>query len=174
MAPRVGTDPTVSAGSTDAAAPDSTASQPAVARTSASCRPIVPQPEFVPPAPYPSTPTPVYRKAWYGTERLWTVLDTTGERWETVPNSEAGFGEKTFWWSTDWDSATDLRPAITVTGRQLNGDGMFMTDGRGTNASFDLGTAMLVGVEVPNLGCWELTARYRDASLTIVVEVVGG
>ena len=88
--------------------------------------------------------------------------------------SEAGFGQKTFWWSTEWDSSVDFQPAITVTGRQLDGDGRFSTDGRGTNASFDLGTAMLVGVDIPALGCWELTARYRDATLTITVEVVAG
>ena len=74
-----------------------------------------------------------------------------------------------FWWSTAWDPRRELQPAITVSGRRLDGDGTFTTGGRGTNASFDLGTSMLVGVDVPALGCWELTA-----SLTIVVEVVAG
>jgi hypothetical protein len=160
-------------GSTGVATPLPTASA-AVAGTSGPCRMTLPVPAFVPPQPYPPVPPPVYTSGWYGDTHLWTMLDVKGETWASLPSSEAGFGQKTFWWSTDWDSRIDFQPAITVTGRQLDGDGRFSTDGRGTNASFDLGTAMLVGVDVPTLGCWELTARYRDASLTIVVEAVAG
>ncbi|GIU91454.1 MAG: hypothetical protein KatS3mg011_0360 [Acidimicrobiia bacterium] len=35
----------------------------------------------------------------------------------------------------------------------------------------------LVGLEIPQPGCWEITATYRDATLTYVVRVespVGG
>ena len=31
------------------------------------------------------------------------------------------------------------------------------------------GEAMLVGIEFPTAGCWQLTAEYRDAVLSYVV-----
>lgn len=39
----------------------------------------------------------------------------------------------------------------------------------GTNAIADFGSAMLVGVEFPFAGCWQVTGNYRDASLTYVL-----
>lgn len=59
-------------------------------------------------------------------------------------------------------------PAITVVGTRLDGPGTF-TAGPGTNASADFGEAMLVGVEIPTAGCWQITASYRDAVLSYVV-----
>jgi len=63
-----------------------------------------------------------------------------------------------------------FEPTIIVTGRRLDGPGAF-TFGPGTNASADFGTAMLVGIDIPSYGCWELTARYRLATLSYVVAV---
>jgi hypothetical protein len=61
---------------------------------------------------------------------------------------------------------------ITVVGTRLDALGTF-TVGPGTNASADFGTAMLVGITVPEPGCWRLTGNYLDASLSIVVLVEG-
>ena len=40
----------------------------------------------------------------------------------------------------------------------------------GTHALANFAAAMLVGVELPSSGCWEVTANYKGASLTLVVE----
>jgi hypothetical protein len=32
---------------------------------------------------------------------------------------------------------------------------------------------MLVGIEIPTAGCWQITGQYRDASLSYVVRVEG-
>jgi hypothetical protein len=43
---------------------------------------------------------------------------------------------------------------------------------RATNAfAEDIQSAMLVGVDFPALGCWEITGRYADAQLRFVVWV---
>jgi hypothetical protein len=144
---------------------------PTAGSTSSNCAVTRPVPAFAPPPPYPPSPPPIYTRDWYGDAHLWTLLHTDGETWASLPKSDAGFGQKTFWWSTDWDPMTEPEPAITVTGRQLDGERTFSTSGHGTNASFDLGTAMLVGVDVPTTGCWELTAHFRGASLSLVVVV---
>jgi hypothetical protein len=134
------------------------------------CVPTRPQPAYVP-AHAPETPPAQYRASWYGTAHLWTMLGNGGEVWAGWVRAQPPvLPQKTFWWSDDWATARELQPAITVTGRRLDGDGSF-TFGPGTNASADFGTAMLVGIDIPSFGCWEITARYRQSSLSYVVEV---
>ena len=136
------------------------------------CAVTRPTATFVPPDPYPAVPPAAYGSAWYGTADLWAMLAVDGEVWTPDPAQPLPFTQKTFWWSADWDPATEYTPAITVTGTRLDGQGSF-SHGPGTNARADFGAAMLVGVEVPSEGCWRLTARYREAELSYVVWVGG-
>jgi hypothetical protein len=123
-------------------------------------------PDFSPPAGIPALPA----HAWYGTARLYTMLDQDGERWLDLPHGDRGYTQKTFWWREGYRIDREPRPEIYVTGRRLDGPGS-LGFGPGTNASTEHGAAMLVGVDVPEAGCWELTARYGRDSLTIVVWV---
>jgi hypothetical protein len=131
-----------------------------------------PEPAFRAPRPYPETPPAYYQAAWYGTAHLWTMLDRDGELWHDLPEDSSGFSQKTFWWSIDWPFRTEPEPAITVTGQRLDDPGSFRFGDPGTNASADFGTAMLVGVEVPTAGCWQITGTYRGASLSFVAIVL--
>jgi len=131
-----------------------------------------PEPPFVPPKPDLRTPPAYYEGAWYGTRHLWTMLHDGGEVWGPwLFAAPPGLPQKTFWWSADWVPDSEPMPAITVTGRRLDAGGSFRY-GPGTNATADFGTAMLVGIDVPDYGCWKITARYRDATLSYVVDVV--
>ena len=58
-------------------------------------------------------------------------------------------------------------------GRQLDGPGRFTSPAHGTNAGADFGSAMLMGIDVPTAGCWQITATYRKASLSYVAWVSG-
>jgi hypothetical protein len=139
-----------------------------------SCPVTVPDPPFVPPKGFVARPPANYGAAWYGNAHLWTMLDKRGERWHDLPVDGDGYGQKTFWWSADWPVADELEPEIRVTGRRLDGNAPPLTAMfPGTNASADFGAAMLVGIGIPTAGCWELTARYRAASLPVVVWVAG-
>ena len=131
-----------------------------------------PNPPLVPPSPYLASPPATYGSAWFGSAALWTMLDDEGEVWTKLPKGPDGFGQKTFWWSADWRPGDEPEPAITVTGTRLDGRGMFSSGG-GTNAGADFGVAMLVGVEIPTAGCWQITGTYRAASLSYVVRVEG-
>ena len=156
------------------AAPDSRPTPSTVgAMVPESCRVTVPTAPFTPPAPAPEEPPAHYDAAWYGSPALWTMLHREGETWPGLPLDPGGLGQKTFWWSALWDHTRDFRPAISVGGRRLDAPGEFATTGRGTNASADFGTAMLIGVTIPAAGCWELTGTYRDSSLSFVVWVPG-
>jgi hypothetical protein len=138
--------------------------------TSVACDSTRPDPVFRAPRPAPAEPPAYYHASWYGSAHLWTMLDTDGRSWRGLPQSAAGLTQKTFWWSADWAPGDEPEPAITVTGRRLDGHGSF-SFGPGTNASADFGTAMLVGVDVPTTGCWEITGRYRTSTLSFIVSV---
>lgn len=141
------------------------------------CEVTRPQPVFVPPGPdipegrFLATPPDYYESDWYGSARLWTMLHREGEVWGPWVRLDDGLPMKTFWWSADWVPQDELEPAITVVGRRLDAPGTFRF-GPGTNAAADFGAAMLVGIDLPTYGCWQITARYRDASLSYVVSVV--
>ena len=74
--------------------------------------------------------------------------------------------------------ATPLRPPTTPAAEPAQSwpattarPGTF-TAGPATNAARDdFGEAMLVGVEIPSPGCWQITASYGDAILSYVVSV---
>jgi hypothetical protein len=132
-----------------------------------------PDKPFVPPKPFPATPPGYYEATWYGSAHLWTMINDGGEIWGPwLFASPPGLPQKTFWWSADWVPREELEPAITVVGRRLDAPGSFSYGNPGTNATADFGTAMLVGIDIPAYGCWELTARYREASLSYVVSVI--
>jgi len=134
------------------------------------CDVTLPAPVLVPPPPAPASPPGYYGSDWFGSPSLWTMIERDGEIWKqsSLPHGPEGLTQKTFWWSVDWRPDSEPQPAVTVVGRRLDGSGDFRY-GDGTNASADFGTAMLVGVEFPSPGCWELTGRYRDAELRYVV-----
>lgn len=125
-----------------------------------------PDPPFVP-SKGPKQPADYEKAFWYGSDELWTMPTADGT-WRLVPGDDGWYGQKTFWWSVDF---AERVPAITVTGRRLDGSAARIRTDTPTNASADFGTAMLVGVELPSPGCWELTATYRDHSVRYVVYV---
>jgi hypothetical protein len=133
------------------------------------CAVTRPEPAFVAPSPYPAEAPPLYESSWYGSDALWTMLRRDGEVW---PPSAIGSGQKTFWWSVDWSGMRDdSKPQLSVVGTQLDGQGTF-TAGPATNAGrADFGEAMLVGMEIPTAGCWQITASYGEATISYVVLV---
>ena len=135
------------------------------------CSVTIPSPPFVAPAPYPAFP-PDEGRAWVGTPELWTMVDRNGEV-ENEGDVSFPIGLKTFWWSSNWGGmAAEPQPALTVVATRLDAYGS-VTTGDATNAaSASLGgQAMLVGIELPSSGCWQLTGKYRGAELSYVVLV---
>jgi hypothetical protein len=135
----------------------------------AECAVTLPSPAFSALTPYPSSP-PNRDEAWFGTRDLWTKLKIGGEVWD-ASNTSFPVAIKTFWWSANWPGMRDVPvPAITVTATRLDGPGSVTTHDATNAAADDLGgEAMLVGIEFPAPGCWQLTAQYQDAVLSYVV-----
>jgi hypothetical protein len=129
-----------------------------------------PDTPFIAPAPNePSAPWPGY--FWYGTNSLWTALRDDGT-WAELPQDSHGYGQKQMWWREGYVWTEEPEPDLTVTGRRLDGDAPPIEALDATNAyAEDIQSAMLTGVNVPTLGCWEITGHYGGADLTFVVRV---
>lgn len=127
-----------------------------------------PKPSFIPPAPYHRyAPSP--GEFWYGTDSLWTALPRTGV-WSALPHNPEGYTQKVFWWRKGYSRKDEPEPQLSVTGRRLDGPAPPLNVSKATNAfAEDIQSAMLVGVDFPTLGCWEISSRYADAELGFVV-----
>jgi len=121
---------------------------------------IPPQPGLAVPPTYPAQP-PI--GIWYGSAELWTVLQPDGSYLLTLG----------VWWSARFAGGRlEERPNIVVTWRRLDAAAEPIVSERGTNAfSADSGNFMIAGIDPPNDGCWEVTANYKGASLSYVVEI---
>jgi hypothetical protein len=138
---------------------------------------VPPQPGFVPPEPYP--PEPPLEQVWYGSPELWTLLDSGPAVWQGLPVGEDGHvGDKTLWFSETFSTAAGEDFSgdadITLTAVHLDGSARTVVQ-RGGVPSFNRGIKnfMLVGLTVPEPGCWEVTATYRGAELSYVFLVKG-
>lgn len=142
--------------------------------------------DFVPPADCPVTlsgentfkaPQPYSMNApwpgifWFGTDHLWTALQTNGV-WSDLPHTPDGYSQKIMWWSSMFVLRDEPEPALIVFGRRLDGEALQFEADHATNAfAEDIGNAMLTGVSIPSEGCWEITGQYKKTGLTFVVWV---
>ncbi len=127
-------------------------------------------PPFEPPLPYPPQ-APWAGEFWHGTAELWTALPESGI-WSGLPFGPGGYTQKLFWWRPGYEASQEPEPALEVAGRRLGDSRQAFTAGPATNASAeDIQTAMLVGIEIPAAGCWEITGRYQNSEVIFVVLV---
>jgi hypothetical protein len=128
-----------------------------------------PEPRFTPPPSYPKYPAA--GEFWYGTDALWTAVPGNGV-WSGLPHNPEGYTQKVFWWREGYSWTDEPEPQLIVTGQRLDEPAPPLNVSRTTNAfAPDIGSAMLVGVNFPTLGCWEIAGRYADAELSFVIEV---
>jgi hypothetical protein len=146
------------------------ASSEPVASEPTGCSVTRPDPAFVAPSPYPAAAPPLYASEWFGSEALWTMIVRDGAVWR-FPRGPDSLDVKTFWWSSEWPADDEPTPAITVVGTRLDGPGTFTAEPATNAHRDDFGQAMLVGMEIPTPGCWQITATYGDAVLSYVVLV---
>ena len=116
---------------------------------------------FPAPEPWPAE-YPHEGMVWYGTENLWTALAVNGDHG----------GRKSVWWSANFPGGIDEeQPVVSVTWTRLDTDDGTQVDNGGlaTNAYIsDEGWFMIAGIDPSELGCWEVTATYKGASLSYV------
>ena len=141
-----------------------------VAAPATTCR--VTQPPNRPFEPPGSLVTGFEGLFWHGNDSLWTQLPLDGV-WRGLPYSESGYMQKIFFSSEGYDWREEPQPALTVSGRRVGGAGESFEEREATNGFHpDVGSFMLVGVDIPTAGCWEITGHYQGHDLSFVVLVV--
>jgi hypothetical protein len=73
------------------------------------------------------------------------------------------------WWRQGYDYRTEPKPRLKVTGKRLDAPAPPLM-AEANNVAGPL-PSMMVGMNFPTLGCWEITGRYADDELTFVVWV---
>lgn len=129
---------------------------------------------FVPPSPYPAKP-PDPGHFWFGTEKLWTMLPADGT-WLGLPHyrpTDSAYRQKIFWWRKGYYWRAEPNPRLTVTGRRLDAPAPPLQAKRASNGyrAEDLKSFMVVAIDIPTLGCWEITGDYEGHELSFVVWV---
>ena len=136
------------------------------------CPLTVPQnPAFVPPAPY-DTLNSFKDYFWFGSNSLWTTVPQNGI-WEGLPfNPSAGYTQKVLWWRDGYVWTDEPEPNLIVTGERLDAKAPPLRASKATNAyAGDIGSAILVGVDILTAGCWKITGQYNNSELSFVVWV---
>lgn len=125
---------------------------------------------FTPLSEAPEGPPSVYDEVWYGTPQLWTMINPQGE----VNSKRWLDGDTTFWWSENY--SPEDPGEITVTAQHLDGTAPTVQvseqAGSGFNPFMLMSTdesVTMIGIELPEPGCWELTAEYKGSTLSYVI-----
>jgi hypothetical protein len=125
---------------------------------------------FVPPSPYSSETNP--NDFWYGTDELWTSLPITGT-WKGLSHytqTDPSYVQKMSWSRQGYDWRTEPWPNLKITGRRLDSPAPPLAADHATNGWIHRDQPyMVVAVNFPTLGCWEVTGRYENQELTFVV-----
>lgn len=137
------------------------------------CRVTQPtDPPFLPPKPYSQNFDP--QSFWFGTDELWTYLPADGT-WRGLPHytpDDPTYRQKLFFWSKDFNAHIEPRPNLLITGKRLDGAAPPLMSDRANAGWKDPGKPFIVtAINLPTLGCWQITARYKSAILTFVVHV---
>lgn len=123
----------------------------------------------MPPAPYPAAPPGDH--FWYGDESLWTALPADGI-WDGLPHNPGGYTQKLLWWRVGYSWMEEPEPELHITAHRLDDPSISFSESPATNAfAPDIQSAMLMGVDFPTPGCWQITGRYADTELSYVVQI---
>jgi hypothetical protein len=135
-----------------------------------------PSEPFVPPAPYPTKHSEATR-FWLGSEKLWTLRPGDG-LWHGLRTIDADSGftheiyrDKVFWWRKGYDWRTENPPQLKVSGKRLDAPAPSLYADPAQPAFIKI-PAMVTGIDIPTVGCWEITGNYKGDKLTFVVWVV--
>jgi len=106
---------------------------------------------------------------WFGSESLAVILPPGGVWMGMGP--EHRYRDKLFWWSHGFRPGSESN--LVVRGRRLDRESPPADISRATNAHSPSlgGWTMLVAVEFPSAGCWEITGEYLGQKLSFVVSV---
>jgi hypothetical protein len=109
-------------------------------------------------------------RAWYGSELLAALVPIDG-KWIGM-GPERAYRDKFWWWRRGFDARAEWQPDLVISAVRLDGPASHFELTRVTTGYDDEWDAMLVGMEFPSAGCWEVRATYNGVQeLTVVLQV---
>jgi hypothetical protein len=105
---------------------------------------------------------------WYGTEKLAVILRPGGVWRGKGP--KYNYRDKLFWWTAGFTPGSESN--LKVTSVRLDEKSPPVVISRVTNAFAESlgGWTMLVMLELPSAGCWQITGEYLGTKLSFVVD----
>lgn len=134
---------------------------------------------FLPPEPHSAQPG--RGMFWYGSAQLWTVLPSSGiwtELYLNYARTPPAYSKRVVWWRNGYDRHTEPHPNLQIKGKRLDSHAQRLVAGRSEGATDQTfpetikpepPSFMVAGIDLPTLGCWEVTAQYKSQTLTFVV-----
>lgn len=137
--------------------------------TQLECQVVIPQatglPESLRDATFGSQ-----RFTWVGTPRLAARIPYAGN-WEGM-GPKGKFGDKWWWWREGYNAREETQPELSITSRRLDVDEVTTTTSPFVTNAYGPGWDMiLVLMEFPATGCWEVTGSYQGETLKFVFRV---
>jgi hypothetical protein len=127
-----------------------------------------PETRFAPPMPHEAA-KPDGPMFWYGSDALFVSLSTDG-RWRGIVDS-TGTRNKSFWYRKNPEWREEFPYQLKITAKRIDTDGPMISFPRVNNAIMGKVVAMLLMLELPERGCWQVTGNYKSDHLSWVTWV---
>lgn len=109
--------------------------------------------------------------AWYGSRNLAALIPVDGQWSGTGP--ENGYANKFWWYREGFDARIEPKPDLIISGLRLDDVAEPVQVNNATSGFGNGWHAMLVGIQFPSPGCWELRGSYNGSEELSVVLKVG-
>ena len=106
---------------------------------------------------------------WHGNENLAALIPADG-RWIGM-GASYNYRDKFWWWQKGFSARVHPDSALNVSATKLDGSGVQFEAPKATSGYDPNWDAMLVLMEFPSPGCWQVTGVYKGSKLTVTLEV---
>lgn len=130
------------------------------------CEPMIPHGRVVPDG---VAPDPNFVFVWAGSERLAAHVPADGH-W-TAMGSEYNYRDKFWWWGQGYNAHSEPQPKLIITAKRLDKESTPLIYDHASNAFAGEWNLMLLAMEFPSAGCWEVIGEYQGESLRFVFRV---
>lgn len=125
---------------------------------------------FEPESEIPEEPDPGAGGVPYGRPALWTMLDAHGEVWRDLPVGSGGsLTQMLYFWSENHTSGDGTEILVFGENLEESPHGIRASGGGGSDPA--RGDYLAVVLDIPEPGCWRISAVYRATGIDYVVWV---
>ena len=110
-----------------------------------------------------------FNGAYFGTDRLWTMFPIKGVLKGTTASGATHL--ELVWFRQGYNQWVEPTPRLKVHGKRLDGTARGVAVSQPKFIGSTPRNAMLVGLDIPDSGCWQITGRFEDEELAFVVWV---